>query len=105
MLRRWSEALSDPYPKNAPGPFYVENECCMTCGIPIEVAPDLFSWDEEKGESDNHCFLRRQPASAAEVELVIEAMQRVEAECIRYRGDDAALRKRLADEGLEDECD
>jgi ferredoxin len=97
--------VPDAYPKNAPGPFYVENECCVTCGIPLEVAPDLFTWDEEKGEFDNHCFLRRQPSTSTEVGRVVEAMRQTEMECIRYRGDDAALRKRLVDEGFEDQCD
>jgi hypothetical protein len=39
------------------------------------------------------------------VDLVVEAMRKTEMECIRYRGDDAALRKRLVDEGFEDQCD
>ena len=37
------------YPLNADGPFYVENERCMTCSVWETIAPDLLAYDEEDG--------------------------------------------------------
>ncbi len=69
-----------PHPKNAPGDFYVEDGCCMFCGVPEGTAPELFAWD------GHHCFVARQPATARELENMLEAMRMAEVECIRYRG-------------------
>ncbi|MGH7135886.1 MAG: hypothetical protein ACREHD_09110, partial [Pirellulales bacterium] len=49
-----------PHPNNAPGPFYVLHGCCTSCGAPIAEAPELFAYD-----SENHCYVRRQPGSRA----------------------------------------
>jgi hypothetical protein len=100
----WSLAMAAPYPRNVPGPFYIENECCITCGVPVNVAPNLFSWDQQI-PYPGHCFVSRQPANGAEVDLVLEVMNRAEVDCLRYRGDDQVLRGRLAREGHEDQCD
>jgi hypothetical protein len=69
-----------PHPKNAPGDFYVEDGCCMSCGVADATAPELFAWD------DNHCFVARQPVTAREFENMLEAMRVAEVECVRYRG-------------------
>lgn len=96
--------MADAYPRNAPGQFYIENECCITCGVPVDIAPGLFAWDEEI-EYPGHCFVSRQPANEAEVDLVLEVMKRTEIDCLRYRGSDPELHRRLVQEGHEDQCD
>lgn len=96
--------MTDPYPRNVAGPFYIENECCITCGVPVDIAPDLFSWDEQI-PYPGHCFVSRQPANGTEVDLMVEVMKCTEVDCLRYRGDDQELRRRLVQEGHEDQCD
>ena len=93
--------MAKAHPSNAPGPFYVEDGCCITCGVPHEIAPDLFAWTED----ESHCFVRRQPTAASDVDRMIEAMWSSEADCIRYRGTDAALLTRIAQFGAADRCD
>jgi hypothetical protein len=96
--------MADAYPRNAPGPFYIENDCCITCGVPVDIAPNLFSWDEEI-EYPGHCFVSRQPTNDADIDLMLEVMKRTEIDCLRYRGNDQGLRQRLVQEGHEDQCD
>ena len=31
-----------PHPQNSDGPFYIEAGCCMTCGVTVETAPEIF---------------------------------------------------------------
>ncbi len=82
------------HPLNAPGDFYVEQGCCMSCGVPESTAPTLFAWD---GES--HCYVSKQPSSSAELEAMIDAMSSSEVNCIRYRGHDIGLLTRLTENG------
>lgn len=89
-----------PHPKNAPGPFYVEYGCCTACDVPFAEAPELFSYD-----SENHCFVRRQPTTKDEANRMFRAAFFAELRCIRYRGDDPATIQRLAEAGLADLCD
>lgn len=89
-----------PHPSNAPGPFYVDDGCCIRCAIPTEIAPDLLGWTED----DTHCFVRRQPVDSAETDAMVQALWSAEADCIRYRGADAALLK-IAELGSADLCD
>ncbi|MDX2238536.1 MAG: hypothetical protein NW203_13320 [Hyphomonadaceae bacterium] len=96
--------MAEPYPRNVPGPFYIENECCITCGVPMDIAPDLFTWDEQI-PYPGHCFVSRQLANSGEFDLMLEVMKCMEVDCLRYRGDDLALRARLAREGHKDQCD
>ena len=97
--------MAEPHPKNAPGPFYIENECCISCGIPVDIAPSLFAWDKDADRAYDHCFVSRQPASASDLELVIEVMQKTEADCLRYRGGDREVSRRLKREGYARQCD
>lgn len=64
--------LSERLPTNVPGPYYVDGTCidCDQCRV---VAPDFFGRDQDSGFS----FVRRQPASAEEIELAEKAI----AEC------------------------
>ncbi len=33
--------------KSATGDFYVQPQCCTSCGVPQSVAPDLVGWTNE----------------------------------------------------------
>jgi hypothetical protein len=70
-----------PHPANVPGVFYVEDGCCMACGVPEDVAPELFGWIDDA----NHCFVKRQPVDDAEFAQMLAAIQSAEAFCIRAR--------------------
>lgn len=93
--------MPEAHPCNAPGPFYVEDGCCITCGVPHETAPGLFGWTE----GDTHCFVRRQPADSEETDAMVRALWSAEVDCIRYRGCDPALLKRIAEFGSAGMCD
>ncbi|WDI39766.1 ferredoxin [Bremerella sp. P1] len=89
-----------PHPENVEGPFYVEYGCCTACDVPMVEAPGLFAYD-----SDNHCYLKRQPNTAEEITNAIGAAWNAELQCIRYRGDDADVLRRLAELDLRQLCD
>jgi hypothetical protein len=88
------------HPKNAAGPFYVLNGCCTACGVPTAIAPELFEFD-----STDHCYVKRQPSSNAEMEKALHVLRGQELGCVRYRGTDEAILRRLAEAGEADQCD
>ena len=90
-----------PYHKNVPGPFYVEDWCCLTCGIPDGVAPNNFAWDEDWVQGQ--CYVIKQPETPDELDRVIEAVGNAEIDCIRYRGSDPEIQRRIRD--VSGECD
>lgn len=92
-------STSNPVEINDEPSFYVEPECCLLCGIPEDIAPELF----ETG--DQHCSVKRQPACQAEIDKVVHAMWASEVECIRYRGNDELLLARLAEAGMTGQTD
>jgi hypothetical protein len=75
------------YPKNAPGPFYVENEGCVSCGAPEWAAPDLMTHDEG-GEVIYHCYFKRQPATPDETRQAVLACLVACCGAVRYGGND-----------------
>jgi hypothetical protein len=81
------------------GDFYVEPDCCLLCGVPEGIAPEVFQTGED------YCFVKRQPSSQDEVDRTIRAMWSSEVDCIRYRGHEAALLDRLARAGMTDQAD
>ena len=89
-----------PHPKNAPGPFYVENECCMFCMAPHAHAPTLMGFDD----LDKHCFVRQQPQTDEEIYRAILAVRSSEFQCLRYRGHDPDILRRLAEIGVGEAC-
>src|SRR5688572_8197390 len=93
--------VAEPHPQNVPGPFYVENGCCLSCGMPSEIAPDMFEWEE----GDTHCFVSRQPCDPKQLDRMMHAMWSSETMCIRYRGTDPVISRRIAEFGNEDSCD
>ena len=89
-----------PHPLNAPGPFYVVDGCCTACGVPLDEAPELFAYT-----GDDHCYVKRQPRSSEEIDHALGAIWAQEFRCIRYRGDDPEVIRRLAENGDADICD
>jgi hypothetical protein len=89
-----------PHPENANGPFYVEDGCCVACGVPEAVAPELFAWD-----GNGHCFVKRQPITPAETDQALHVVAHAELSCIRYRGLDPEVFARFAELGEPELCD
>ena len=78
------------YPKNVAGPFYVEDSCCLLCAIPETYAPELFGMDTEAGEA-THCFVKKQPENATELDRMFKVLKCQELGCIRYSGTDETI--------------
>jgi len=85
--------MSDAHPRNADGPFYVEHKCCTGCGIPFQYAPEAFEW----ADGESHCFVACQPRNPGAVDRMLQALWASEFACIRYRGDDEAILRRLVE--------
>jgi ferredoxin len=80
------------HPKNAPGPFYVADEMCITCGMPELEAPDLIT-----GTDEGHCYFATQPTTPEELEQAIRAVGNSCCGAVTYDGDDPVVLKRIAD--------
>jgi hypothetical protein len=72
----------------------------MTCEAPFVAAPELFAWSESV-----HCYVKRQPGTADEVDRMLTAVHTAEAQCIRYRGADRLVQLRLLEAGDGAACD
>ena len=85
-----------PHPENASGDFYVVDGCCTRCGVPEVEAPDIFAL----ATSDpSHCVIAKQPRTPAEVDRTLNAIQAAELGCIRYRGRNRAIIRKLEQMG------
>lgn len=94
--------IKERYPENAAGDFYVVNEACITCGAPQAAAPDLIDHSKLAYE---HCYFKKQPATADELDSAITAMQLSCIAGIRYRGKDKVILNKLYSSGLQAACD
>jgi len=97
--------MNPPWPShrdNAPGDFYVEDGCCTSCGVPETEAPEVFGW--AKSDPGN-CVVARQPETPESVGRTISAMLNSEVDCIRYRGADPDIARRLVEAGAAALCD
>jgi 4Fe-4S single cluster domain of Ferredoxin I len=88
------------HPRNAPGSFYVVNDCCAACGVPHATAPDHFA-----DSADGSCYVTRQPESPDELERMLRVIRGQDLGCIRYRGTDPQILRRLGDADSADQCD
>ena len=88
------------YALNVIGPFYVEDGCCTSCGVPASIAPELFSQSDRE-----HCYVRRQPENAAETEAMLRVIVTQDLGCIRYGGSDPAVLRCLVESGERAQCD
>ncbi len=92
-----------PHKKNVAGPFYVVDGCCTACDVPMTEAPDLFAYDET--EQGFHCFVKRQPENKTELRAMLSTIWSAEFACVRYRGSDSDILRRLAEMQLAHLCD
>jgi hypothetical protein len=76
-----------PHPRSVEGAFYVANDICLACDFPHVIAPDLIGYESESPDS-YHCFFKRQPETAGEVGLAVEALVASCCSGLRYRGSD-----------------
>jgi hypothetical protein len=79
--------------------MYVDAQCCSSCGIPWNVAPDLF---EERNQA---CFVRRQPRTVPELRRALRVFMTQDLGCVRYRGTDRRVVALLTKVGCRTHCD
>jgi hypothetical protein len=84
--------------KSAIGDFYVQETCCMSCGVPQSIAPDLVGWTNEDLQQ---CYWVKQPQTADELDRAIKIIHAQEIGCHRYSGSDPRILRRLPAE----DCD
>lgn len=94
---------SPPHPANVPGTFYVEDGCCISCGVWEDVAPDLLAWLPDGPYS--HCYVARQPETDEELTQMMDAMHVGEVDCIRARNCRPDWAARLRQAGLGHQID
>ena len=70
--------------ENVAGKFYVDDQC-IDCDACRETAPDFFRRNDDKGYS----YVYRQPQSAADVDICMEALEGCPVEAIGEDGEDA----------------
>jgi len=96
--------MSEPYPENVSGDFYVELDCCTHCDVPRTIAPALFTYAGDTNGYD-HCYVSKQPADEAELNAMLEVIQCAELQCIHYRGTDRGILQRIEAMGEAAVCD
>ena len=81
------------------GDFYVQDVCCMSCGVPQAIAPELVGWRDQNRQLN--CYWIKQPETADELDRAIKILHTQELGCHRYSGHDPAILKRCPPE----DCD
>lgn len=94
----WPLDESLPLVKSAFGDFNVQNTCCMSCGVPQGIAPDVVGWTDE---NPAQCYWPKQPQTADELDRAIKIIHTQELGCHSYPGGDPAILQRLPAE----DCD
>jgi hypothetical protein len=89
-------ALYKHEPESVPGDFWVENDCCTSCGVPQVYAPDLVGWTDEPFAT---CYWKKQPETVAELEQAFKIFQGQELDCHHYRGKDPAILASIGSRG------
>ena len=75
------------------GDFYVQQGCCLSCGVPQAVSPTLVGWRDTHNSTD--CYWIRQPRTPDELEQAITVIHAQELDCHRYAGTDPKVIRRL----------
>jgi hypothetical protein len=75
--------------------FYIIEELCLTCRVPEAVAPTLIGFHDDADAGKSHCYLKKQPSNAREVELAVKAVELCCCGAYGYRGTDPAVRRKL----------
>ena len=102
-----SDRRFEAYPENAGGPFYVQNDLCITCRAPESVARDLIGFYEDPSGSgaSSHCYFKKQPKTPEEIARAVKAVRANCCGCYRYAGSDAEVKGKLREAGCEDAID
>jgi hypothetical protein len=79
----------------------VDSDCCLSCGVPETVAPELFATDL----ATHVCFVKRQPQSGFELYKMLMVIADADLQCIRYGGADPTIQRRLSELGEVVVCD
>ena len=90
-----------PNPENAKGDWFVSADCCLLCGVPEVVAPELFAY-KMGSERAEYCYVKKQPSSEDETKKMLEVVQCAEVPCIRYIGRDKGILNRIKAVGQEE---
>ena len=85
--------------ETGPGPFYIQSDCCIFCGVPQQIAPELFGWKE------GLCSIKRQPNTKGELDRIVRVLWSQDLGCLRYSGEDSDILKRFAQLGIAEQCD
>jgi hypothetical protein len=83
------------YPLNAAGDFYVADGMCIACAAPEHEAPDLMAHDLA-ADGIYHCYFKRQPETAEELERAVMAVAVGCCGAVRYGGTNPTILHRLA---------
>jgi hypothetical protein len=89
-------APDQPHRMNAPGPFHVINQDCMTCGYPHVLTPNLMAWEMDSEGREAHCYFHKQPQTSQEIEQAVNAVKGSCCGALRYAGSDREILKRLS---------
>jgi hypothetical protein len=81
------------------GFVYVDTNCCTNCGVPVVLAPEVFTWGRDT------CYVKRQPQGATELRRVLRVFRSQELDCIRYAGGSRRVMTILTKVGEGDKCD
>lgn len=73
--------ITNKYPDNAPGKFYVDNQCIL-CSLCSEIAPENF----KEADAGDHDFVYKQPETEDEERKCADAMQQCPVEAIGNDG-------------------
>src|SRR5271155_5331318 len=92
------EIIREREPRSAPGDFYVENSCCISCGVPQVAAPDLVGWTDAEM---SQCYWKRQPETKEELEQAFAIFDGQELGCHRYAGSDPKIQARIGTENCD----
>lgn len=99
----------DAEPENAAGDFYIQRDQCIICMLPYNTAPEIFGFHDASlstgSHVGSHCYVARQPASPAELELTIEALNASCCGAVRYAGTDPDVITRIRKRGDASSCD
>ena len=85
-------------PPSSTGPFYVDNTCCTSCGVPQVVAPDLVGWTDG---SHPQCYWKKQPQTQDELLHAFAIFDGQELGCHRYAGEDPDIQRRIGAENCD----
>jgi hypothetical protein len=81
------------YPLNVVGDFFVEDGCCISCGLAHAEAPGFLAEFEET--IDGHCYVKRQPQTPQEIDEAIDAIMISEVKCIHYEGNSIEILEKI----------